>query len=326
MRIELVCPKSKTPLEISGDMLVSREGNRYPIINSIPRFVVGDNYSNSFGEQWNMFSETQLDSYSGKKVSANRLATCLGPDLWGKLANKSVLECGCGAGRFTELLLKQKASVCSVDLSSAVDANVKNCPITDEHKVFQADILSLPFKEDSFDIVLCLGVIQHTPDPIKTIDALYRQVKPGGFLIIDHYKYRLSWYLHPTFIIRFFLKSYSRKSPKACMKLIQVIVNALFPIHWKLWSIHPRLNWLFNRISPVITYFTNFPQLSREHHKKWSVLDTHDALTDWYKHRKTVRQVAEILEDLGLKNIECRYGGNGIEARGQKAKGSTQPL
>jgi SAM-dependent methyltransferase len=318
MKIELICPKSKTALKKSGDMLVSIEGNKYPIKNGVPRFVEEDNYSNSFGEQWNIFSATQLDSYSGKSITADRLARCLGPDLWDKLEGESILECGCGAGRFTEVLLKQIANVWSVDFSCAVDANVKNFQITDKHKVFQADILNLPFQAESFDVVLCLGVIQHTPDPEETIAALYRQVKPGGFLVIDHYRYQLSWYLHPAPLFRFFLKRYSRKSPRACMNLVRSMVNIMFPIHWLLWKIHPRLNWLFNRISPVATYFAAYPELNREQHKEWSFLDTHDSLTDWYKHRKTIKQITRILENLGVKNIECLYGGNGVEARGQK--------
>ena len=318
MNIELICPKSKTALKRSADMLVSNEGNKYPIKNGVPRFVDEDNYSNSFGEQWNIFSATQLDSYLRKSITADRLAKCLGPALQDKLEGKSILEAGCGAGRFTEVLLKQKANVWSVDSSCAVDANVKNFHITDSHKVFQADILNLPFQEESFDVVICLGVIQHTPDPEATIGMLYRQVKPGGFLVIDHYKYLLSWYLHPALLVRFFLKRYSRRSPQGCMNLVKAMVNAIFPIHWLLWKIHPKLNWLLNRISPVITYFTAYPELNREQHKEWSLLDTHDSLTDWYKHRKTIKQIKRILENLGVENIECRYGGNGIEARGQK--------
>jgi 2-polyprenyl-3-methyl-5-hydroxy-6-metoxy-1,4-benzoquinol methylase len=318
MNIELICPKSKTALKKSGDMLVSSEGHKYPIKNGVPRFVEEDNYSNSFGEQWNIFSATQLDTKSGKSITADRLAKCLGSDLWGNLKGKSILEGGCGAGRFTEVLLKQKAKVWSVDFSCAVDANVKNFSITDEHKVFQASILNLPFQEETFDIVLCLGVIQHTPDPVETIAALYRQVKPSGFLVIDHYKYLFSWYLHPAPLVRFFLKRYSRKSPQACMGLVRAMVNTIFPIHWLLWKIHPRLNWLLNRISPVITYFAAYPELNIEQQKEWSFLDTHDSLTDWHKHRKTIKQITRILENLGVENIECRYGGIGVEAKGQK--------
>ena len=104
------------------------------------------------------------------------------------------------------------------------------------------------------------------------------------------------------------------------MNFVKAMVNALFPIHWFLWNINPRLNWLFNRISPVITYFAHYPQLTREQHFQWSLLDTHDTLTDWYKHRKTVKQIIRILEKLGVENIECSYSGNGVEARGRKPK------
>ena len=102
------------------------------------------------------------------------------------------------------------------------------------------------------------------------------------------------------------------------MALVKAIVNVMFPMHWFLWKIHPRLNWLLNRVSPVITYFNAYPELNKKQHKEWSLLDTHDTLTDWYKHRKTVKQVTQILTDLGMDNIECWYGGNGVEARGQK--------
>ena len=67
MYINLICPKAKSKLKRSGDVYVSPEGQEYPIRNGVPRFVQEDNYSNSFGEQWNTYSRTQLDSYSGKK-------------------------------------------------------------------------------------------------------------------------------------------------------------------------------------------------------------------------------------------------------------------
>ena len=42
-------------------------GISIPIKNGIPRFVPYDNYSDSFGYQWNIFIKTQLDSYTKKK-------------------------------------------------------------------------------------------------------------------------------------------------------------------------------------------------------------------------------------------------------------------
>ena len=127
-------------------MLVSLQGHEYPIRNGVPCFVEEDNYSNSFGEQWNSYLKTQLDSYTNTSLTRDRIAHCLGPTLWDHLEGKFILECGCGAGRFTEILLKQKAYLYSVDFSRAIEANVQNFPVTDKHKVYRADILNLPFE------------------------------------------------------------------------------------------------------------------------------------------------------------------------------------
>ena len=48
------------------------------------------------------------------------------------------------------------------------------------------------------------------------------------------------------------------------------------------------------------------------------MVDTHDSLTDWYKHFRTQGQIRRSLERLGLREIWCQYGGNGVEARGKR--------
>jgi 2-polyprenyl-3-methyl-5-hydroxy-6-metoxy-1,4-benzoquinol methylase len=55
--------------------------------------------------------------------------------------------------------------------------------------VCQADVRQLPFAWQSFDFVVCLGVIQHTPNPEETIAELAKYIKPGASLVIDHYSY-----------------------------------------------------------------------------------------------------------------------------------------
>ena len=68
----------------------------------------------------------------------------------------------------------------TVDMSTAVEANQENLPQTDRHRIVQADAVRLPFAPRQYDIVFCLGVIQHTPVPEETIEKLYAHVKPGG--------------------------------------------------------------------------------------------------------------------------------------------------
>jgi protein-L-isoaspartate O-methyltransferase len=68
------------------------------------RFVGSSNYASAFGLQWNRFQRTRLDSYTGTTISRDRLTGALGGSL-DVVRDKSVLEAGCGAGRFTEVLL-----------------------------------------------------------------------------------------------------------------------------------------------------------------------------------------------------------------------------
>jgi len=48
---------------------------------------------------------------------------------------------------------------------------------------------------------------------------------------------------------------------------------------------------------------------------EWAILDTHDTLTDYYKHERTIEQIEECLRACGMIDVTAYYGGNGIEAR-----------
>src|SRR5215470_13633321 len=139
--MELRCPTHNQPLT---EDFKCPAGCTFPIINNIPRFVNSENYADAFGRQWNKFRKTQLDSHTGATISRDRLERCLGGSL-DVIKGKSVLEVGCGAGRFTEVMLKAGARVFACDLSSAVEANYANChELSDDYFVCQADALELP--------------------------------------------------------------------------------------------------------------------------------------------------------------------------------------
>jgi 2-polyprenyl-3-methyl-5-hydroxy-6-metoxy-1,4-benzoquinol methylase len=179
--------------EVEGaGALVCLGGHRYQIRLGIPRLSAAQSsHADAFCEQWHQYRTTQLDPYSETTISKDRLRRCLGEGLWYQLQQTSrleVLETGCGAGRFTEILLQLPAAyVTSTDLSSAVEPNQVNCPQSGRHRIVQCDINPLAFLPEQYDIRVCLGVIEHTKNPEKTITDLYRQVKPGGWLVIDHY-------------------------------------------------------------------------------------------------------------------------------------------
>ena len=311
--IDFVSPQSGKKLTARIGILTSETGETFPVVNGIPRFVPQDNYASAFGLQWKNFAKTQLDSFNGTKISQERLERCLGFPIE-HLKGKDLLEVGSGAGRFTELFVKGGAHVHTVDLSVAVEVNKENVGNAENYKIAQASVYELPFAKESFDIVMCLGVIQHTPNSEKTIQALWQMVKPGGLLVIDHYIWRINYYFNPAAYYRLVLKELK---PQTSKKIVDALVNFFFPLHWAFRNIAP-LEWLLKRVSPLITFMKPHPELSRQEHFEWARLDTYDSLTDYYKHLRTPEQIKTELEKLGAKNIWINKGGNGVEARATK--------
>jgi 2-polyprenyl-3-methyl-5-hydroxy-6-metoxy-1,4-benzoquinol methylase len=290
---------------------------RYPILKGIPRLLLTDgNYADAFGEQWLRWRTTQLDSHSNTTITKDRLLRCLGDKGVEMLSRTDrpthILEVGCGAGRFTEILLQfPSARVTSLDLSAAVEANQTNCPQDAHHRVVQADIMQAPFEGQGFDMVICLGVIQHTPNPEATMAKLFEQVTPGGMLVIDHYTPEIKrWTKISALLLRPVIK---RLPSKARMRICELLVSVFFPVHRAIRHI-PFAQQVFSRVSPITTYLHAYPQLPERLQREWAILDTHDSLTDWYKHLRTTKQIESALRNMGAIARVVSKGGNGVEA------------
>lgn len=313
---EVVCPAHGLALRreagVDGDILACDLGCTVPVIGGIPRFVPSDGYARAFGLQWKHFRKTQLDSFTGTTISRDRLDRCVGG--LEVVRGRRVLEAGCGAGRFTEVLLEHGANVVAMDLSSAVEANYENHAGRPGFFVMQANILEAPLLPASFDVVICLGVIQHTPDSEETIAALCRFVKPGGLLVIDHYRYD-----YPMTPVRRVLRNgLLNLRPSLSKPLALALTRALLPLHRLFWNRRrgsKRARRWLRQNSPVVDYFEVYPQLGRKGLSEWAVLDTHDTLTDVYKRFRSVEEITATLRDCGMVEIEAWEDGNGVESR-----------
>jgi SAM-dependent methyltransferase len=307
------CPLHGSPLEDRGQALACPHGDSFELVDEIPRFVEGAAYAGGFGQQWRRHRLTQLDSHTGLPLSRARLQRCLGEELWASLEDRQVLECGCGAGRFTEILLERGACVTSIDLSDAVEAHRDNFPPGERHRVAQADILRPPFEPRQFDLVLCLGVVQHTPRPSETIAKLYEQVMPSGTLVLDHYTPRLGWFLSVKPLFRLYLR---RLPPERSMRYTERLVDALRPVHRRAGRFGNRV---LNRLSPIISFDSLIPELPETTQREWALLDTHDALTAWYMRFRTPSQIERTMHRLGIEDVHCRpIPGGVVEARGRR--------
>jgi 2-polyprenyl-3-methyl-5-hydroxy-6-metoxy-1,4-benzoquinol methylase len=325
----LVCPLHKCKLKFDESFdhynngvpypdirICCPEGHEFEIQRGILRFVSSDNYASSFGLQWQKYQKTQLDSYTGQSISRRRPENSLNMPLEA-LKEKVVLEAGCGAGRFTELLIDKCKLLVSMDFSHAVDANLKNCGGKTPYVLIQADINKSPLPQGFFDIVICLGVIQHTPSPEQTIASLAKHVKPGGLLVIDHYTNRnrfslLGRVLSLKYPLRAILK---RLRPELSLKITTKLTAIADPIrkltYKKIW-----LDRIVVRLLPTICYYDTYPELKSEILCEWNELDTFDSLTDYYKHFRSPKAIEACLKKLGLININVLLGGNGVIARG----------
>lgn len=311
--ISFISPKSGNTLVEKNNRLETADGEHFPVINNIPRFVPIENYASAFGYQWKNFAKTQLDSYSNTTISKERLERCLGCKI-DDLRGKTVLEVGSGAGRFTELFVKAGALTHSIDLSVAVEVNKENIGVAENYQIAQASVYEIPYPKESFDYVVCLGVIQHTPSSEKTIRSLFEMVKPGGVLVIDHYRLRLGYFFNPATYWRVILK---RLKPETSKKIVDTLVNFFFPLHWAFRN-NSIAEWLVKRVSPVMHYINYHPEFDKQSHYEIAKLDSYDSLTDYYKRHRTYNQILIELKIIGGKNIWVNKGGNGVEARCHK--------
>lgn len=327
---ELACPQHRLALDAAGTQqseaapeLRCPRGCAFPVREGIPRFA-SPSYASAFGLQWNAYRRTQLDSYTGTTISRDRVSGCLGGSL-DVVRGKSVLEAGCGAGRFTEVLLDAGARVFALDLSEAVVANRANCGRPEGYFVCQADVLAPPVAPGAFDYVIALGMIQHTPSPEATIAALAPLLKPDGLLVIDHYAplqnpvLRLLGSVTPRQLLR---RAFLLLPPEQALRAAASLTRALLAAHRTLWRpgrLAGSARSLLRRVSPVFDYYDRFPSLSSDHLEEWALLDTFDALTDRYKHLRTPEDIARALQAAGLEVVFCRRGGNGVEARARVA-------
>lgn len=282
-------------------------GQEFIINKGVCSFLSNSNtYADSFGFQWNKFSKTQLDSYTGISLSKDRLlqTTC-----WkGGLEGLNILEAGSGAGRFTEILAQTGARIYSFDLSSAVNANFSNNGSNENVKIFQASIYEIPLKEKSFDKVICLGVLQHTPDPKRSFKSIASFVKPGGEICVDIYANRY----RSLFSWKYLLRPITKKiDDKDLFKIISKTVNLMLPVSIFLRKVAGKFG---ARLLPIVEY----SHLIKDYqlNKQWAILDTFDMYSPAHDHPCSIKILKNWFMEEGFVNIHVAYGPNGIIGRG----------
>ena len=99
------------------------------------------------------------------------------------LKDKTVLDIGCGGGILAESMAQHGATVTGIDLGDAPLAVAKLHLKESGHKVEYRKISAEDMareRPESFDVVTCMEMLEHVPEPASTVAACARLVKPGG--------------------------------------------------------------------------------------------------------------------------------------------------
>lgn len=290
----LVCPNCKSELDLrasaeqdgdvtAGALRCRRCRADYPILGGVPRFAWRGAYASSFGDQWNWFREVQLDSRNGTRESEGTLWATTG---WrdADYAGRLVLDAGCGAGRFAEVVAAKGGEVVGVDLTAAVDAAYANLGRRPGVHVVQADIFALPFRPGTFDLAYAIGVLHHTPDPRAAFARVADAVKKGGGLAV----YLYAGYgpaRHSSDVIR----CLTARLPRRLMLLLATAAIPLYSVYRL-----PVIGALLRLLAPI----------SMHPRWRWRWLDTFDWYTPRYQWKFLYPEVFRWFRANGFLDVE----------------------
>ncbi len=114
----------------------------------------------------------------------NWITQCAGP-----LDGRRIVDVGCGGGILSEAMARQGAQVLGVDLAErslkvaqlhAMEAGIENV----QYREVAAEVLA-DEQPGQFDIVTCMEMVEHVPDPAAIVAACAKLVKPGGWVFLS---------------------------------------------------------------------------------------------------------------------------------------------
>jgi SAM-dependent methyltransferase len=120
-----------------------------------------------------------------------------------------ILDAGCGSGR-NMVELARLGTVTGLDVA---DASVEWARMRGTGTVVQGSITEMPFAESSFDLAVCLDVIEHMDDDVRALRSLRSVVRQDGILVLAVPAYQSLWSEHD--VINHHKRRYTRRSLSA---------------------------------------------------------------------------------------------------------------
>jgi SAM-dependent methyltransferase len=190
----LICPQCQVAFDLhvqeerEGQIYTGRlgcqdKGCEYPISRFVPRFVNADAYADSFSKQ-RLYVRRHFRYYQEDRSGDQQFfpTTDFASQDIGK---GTILEVGCGYGRFVDVVQRQGGTIVGIDLSThSIDLAQDFVGLRDNVHLAQCDLFQLPFRQAYFTHIYSIGVLHHTPDTRKAFTALVPYLSPDGQISI----------------------------------------------------------------------------------------------------------------------------------------------
>ncbi len=106
----------------------------------------------------------------------------------GPLHGRRVVDVGCGGGLLSEAMANEGAHVTGIDVTPEALAvarlHLKESGLTVDYRQLTAEALA-EAEPERYDLVTCMEMLEHVPDPASVIQALARLVRPGGHVLLS---------------------------------------------------------------------------------------------------------------------------------------------
>ncbi len=330
--VPYVDPQTLLKLNWTTQALICENGKSYPVRDSIPVFVEGyqeigqKQVSESFEYKWNRTGRLHDDGVF-ERVTKPLAMGFLGfkneDDIKDLFSNKIILDAGVGCGLSARTYGHYAQQFYGIDISPFVAKNY----LSHFTKLYlaQADIFSLPYPEESFDVIVSSGVLHHTPNTKDALKALIPKLKTNGIIIF--YVYRKKAPVR-EFVDDFIRDKISNLPPDEAWKKLEPLTQLarqltalkakvvlqedidILEIPAGEYDVQRLLYWFFFKF-----YWNNNLDFDSNNHINF----------DWYQpkyaHRHTKAEVLMLswLEETGLDLKRLRLSKSGISVIAQKA-------
>lgn len=199
----LVSPLSQQALlqDKTGKVLRSQDGSEvYPVRQGVPQLLapvtasvasVADAHrklDTTFRYREHYEKDAELFDYflkyedGASRHEAQRLHELIAAEVPAKAV--TILDVGCGSAWVAQTLCPAGKKVFSMDIGSRNPEKALQLYPFPNHFALVADVYALPFRPNTFDVVIASEIIEHVPDPRLFIERLLSVLRPGGKLIL----------------------------------------------------------------------------------------------------------------------------------------------